>query len=161
VANFGVTGPYFFEDEDGRAVPVTSARYVEMVRNFLTPEVSRGIELSTIRFQQDGATAHTAIASMEVIREMFTEHVVSLHGEPPWSARSPDLSACDYFILGVPQRKCTPLDHGPSMTSRSQFGSKFQRYQKTWRGEHWETCEQGWKIVYAMMGSVLVMCYSK
>jgi hypothetical protein len=26
--NFGVVGPYFFEDEDGRVVTVTSARYV-------------------------------------------------------------------------------------------------------------------------------------
>jgi hypothetical protein len=24
------------------------------------------------------------------------------------------------------------------MTSRSHFGSKFQRYQKTWQGEQWE-----------------------
>jgi hypothetical protein len=43
---FGVMDPYFFDDEDGRAVTVTSARYVEMLRNFLTPERSRrGIEL--------------------------------------------------------------------------------------------------------------------
>jgi hypothetical protein len=40
VENFGVIGPYFFEGEDGRAVTVTSARYVETFRNFLTPELS-------------------------------------------------------------------------------------------------------------------------
>jgi hypothetical protein len=28
--------------------------------------------------QQDGTTAHTAIASMEVVWEMFLEHVISL-----------------------------------------------------------------------------------
>jgi hypothetical protein len=32
VTNFGVMGPYFFADEDWRAVTVTSARYVEMLR---------------------------------------------------------------------------------------------------------------------------------
>jgi hypothetical protein len=42
-------GPYFFEDEDARAVTVTSARYVEMLRNFLAPELSRrGTELYMI-----------------------------------------------------------------------------------------------------------------
>jgi hypothetical protein len=93
VANLGVIVPYFFEDEDGRAVRVTSARYVEMLRNFLTPELSRlGTELSAIWFQQDGGTARTARASIEFVREMFPEHVISLSGEFPWPAHSPDLS---------------------------------------------------------------------
>ena len=35
VASFGVIGPYFFEDEAGRAVTVNSARYTEMLRTFL------------------------------------------------------------------------------------------------------------------------------
>jgi hypothetical protein len=37
----GSHGPYFFEDEDGRAFTVTSARYVEMLGNLRTREVSR------------------------------------------------------------------------------------------------------------------------
>jgi hypothetical protein len=99
VANFGVTGHYFFEGEDGHAVTVTSARYVEMLWNFLTPELSHcGIELSTIWFQQDGATVQTARASTEVIQEIFPEQVISLHSELPWPAHSPDVSACDYFL---------------------------------------------------------------
>jgi hypothetical protein len=70
-----------------------------MLWNFLMPELSRcGIELSTIWFQQNGATAHTARVSMEVIREMFPEQAISLHRELPWPAHSPDLSACDYFL---------------------------------------------------------------
>jgi hypothetical protein len=36
---------------------------------------------------------------------------------------------------GTSKWKCTPLGHGPSMTSISRFGSKFQQYQKTWRGK--------------------------
>jgi hypothetical protein len=43
-ANFGVIGPYFFEDKDGRAV--TSTCYVEILWNFLIPQLScHGIEL--------------------------------------------------------------------------------------------------------------------
>jgi hypothetical protein len=38
VADFGVVGSYSFEAEDGRAITVASAGYVEMLRNFLTPE---------------------------------------------------------------------------------------------------------------------------
>jgi hypothetical protein len=147
VTNFGVTGPYSFEEEDEHAVTVTSARYVEMLRNFLTSEASCGIKLSTIWFQQYRSTAHTARTFIVVIQEILVEHVISLCCKLPWPACSCALSAL--------KQKCTPLDHRLFMTSRSQFGNKFQQYQKTWQGK------QGWKSVYAIMGDILVMCYSK
>jgi len=95
ISSFGVLDPYFFEDNEGAAVTVTSERYVAMLRNFCEPELrSRGIDLSSVWFQQDGATAHTARASKSVLREMLPQHVIS-RGDFPWPARSPDLSACD------------------------------------------------------------------
>ena len=33
----GVTGPYFFEDEDGKVITVTSECYTEMINEFLSP----------------------------------------------------------------------------------------------------------------------------
>ena len=49
VASFGVIGPYFFEDEAGRAVTVNSARYTEMLRTFLELELQRlGVENQTL-----------------------------------------------------------------------------------------------------------------
>jgi hypothetical protein len=143
-----------------------------MFRNFLTPELSRrGIHFSTIWFHQDGASAPTARASMEVMREMFPEHVIVLRGELSWPARSPVLSASAYFLWGYLKAKVytshisrPPLDDGPSMTSRRQFGSRFQRYHKTWRSEQRETCEAcepGWKSAYVMMVNILRMRCSK
>jgi hypothetical protein len=65
VGSSGVIGPYFFEDEAGRAVRVNSARYTEMFRTFLEPELQKlGVETQTLWFQQDGATAHTARNAM-------------------------------------------------------------------------------------------------
>jgi hypothetical protein len=61
IASFGVLGPYFFVDNEGAAVTVTTGRYVAMLHNFCEPELRRrGIDLSSVWFQQDGATAHTA-----------------------------------------------------------------------------------------------------
>ena len=52
IASFGVTGPYFFEDNEGAAVTVTSERYVAMLRNFCEPELlRRGIDRSSVWFQ--------------------------------------------------------------------------------------------------------------
>jgi len=81
VASFGVIGPYFFEDEAGRAVTVNSARYTEMLRTFLEPELRRlGVENQTLWFQQEGAMAHTARTAMRVLNEMFPARVISRRG---------------------------------------------------------------------------------
>jgi hypothetical protein len=70
MGSFGVIGPYFSE-EDGH-MTVNSGHCVHMLHNFLAPELNtRGINQQTLWFQQDGATAHTARASMAVVRECF------------------------------------------------------------------------------------------
>ena len=72
---FGVIGPYFFEDEAGRAVTVISAPYTEMLSTFLEPKLQRpGVETQTLWCQQDGAAAHTARTAMRVLNEMFPAH---------------------------------------------------------------------------------------
>ena len=83
IASFGVLGPYFFENNKGAAVTVTSKCYVAMLRNFCEPELRHGINLSSVWFQQDGATAHTARASMSVLQETFPQPVISRGGDVP------------------------------------------------------------------------------
>jgi len=57
VLKVGIVGPYFFEDWE-TAVSVTSARYVNMLNNFLCPELQKcGVNMREMWFQQDGATA--------------------------------------------------------------------------------------------------------
>jgi hypothetical protein len=43
VSQFGVIGPYFFEEE-GMTVTVNSARYVSMLLNFLQPRMEEIVE---------------------------------------------------------------------------------------------------------------------
>jgi hypothetical protein len=106
IASSGVLGPYFFEDNEGAAVTVTSERYVEMLRNFCEPELHRrGIDLSSVWFQQDAARTHTARTSVSLLRETFSQHFISRGGDISWPARSPDLSACDYSFWGYLKSK--------------------------------------------------------
>ena len=94
-------GALHFEEEDGSAVTITSARYIEMLENFLQPqlnELAAGVE--DIWFQQDGDTAHTAQTTMHYLRELFPRHIISHHGNIPWSERSPDLALCNFFLWG-------------------------------------------------------------
>ena len=67
ISKVGIVGPYFFEEE-GATVTVTSERCVEMLRNFLRPQLqSLWVNMEEMWFQQDGATAHTARSSMTVV----------------------------------------------------------------------------------------------
>ncbi|PNF43879.1 hypothetical protein B7P43_G02806 [Cryptotermes secundus] len=91
----GVIGPYFFE-EDNHAVTVNSQRYVIMFENFFEPALEE-MHLGNVWFQQDGATAHTARASMTDLRAKFPGRLISLRGDIPWAAHSPDLTPCDFF----------------------------------------------------------------
>ena len=52
-------GPYFVEDEDGNEVTITSAHYIEILENFLQPQLNElAADVEDIWLQQDGASAH-------------------------------------------------------------------------------------------------------
>ena len=42
---------------------------------------------------------------MNMLGTVFPEHVVSQNGNVQWPARSPDLTACDYFLWGFLKSK--------------------------------------------------------
>lgn len=90
-----VIGPYYF---DG---PVTGESYRNMLENFLFPELRRLRLVRTVIFQQDGAPAHTAQATIEQLQETFQDRLISRRCNIPWPARSPDLSPPDFFLWGA------------------------------------------------------------
>jgi hypothetical protein len=68
-----VIGPYFFENEEGQPERISGPLYRKMLENVLRPAVEDNQE---VWFQQDGATAHTARAPMDFLREMFGERII-------------------------------------------------------------------------------------
>jgi hypothetical protein len=82
IASFGVFGPSCPEDNEDAAVIVTSERYVEMLGNLCEPEFRRrGTDHSSVWFQQDWATAHTASASVSILGEIFPQRVIFCGGK--------------------------------------------------------------------------------
>ena len=73
VSTKAILGPFFFED-GGRSVTVTTARYQDMLVNFVLPELRRRkLPLHTTWFQQDPATPHTAASTMTLLRQVWRE----------------------------------------------------------------------------------------
>lgn len=101
-----IFGPYFFEDNEGKTVTVTSDRYVDMLNNFFIPSLDElDIDTGLVYFQQDGATPHTAANSMNLLRNVFGHRLISRFGDITWPSRSPDLSVCDFFLWGYLKHK--------------------------------------------------------
>ena len=103
VAEFGIWGPYFFEED--ATVTVNSDRYCEMLKTFLRPKLNMLHNMDNAWFQQDGARAHTFQRAMGILREMFPGHLISLRGDISWSIHSPHLNPCDFFLWGYLKSK--------------------------------------------------------
>ena len=90
-----IIGPYFFEDDNEHAENVTGASYRTMLENYLRPLVENNHDMW---FQQDGATAHTAYATMVMLKELFDDRIILKKCNFAWPPRSPDFSAADFFL---------------------------------------------------------------
>ncbi|GFV90833.1 uncharacterized protein TNCV_2324021 [Trichonephila clavipes] len=67
-------------------------------------------------FQQDGATCHTARATIDLLKDTFGDRLISRFGPVIWPPRSCDLTPLDYFLWGdvkslVYADKPQTLDH--------------------------------------------------
>lgn len=95
----GVIGPFFFENAAGQTTTVDGARYRAMLTEFFLPELDE-LGLVDMWFQQDGATAHTARATTDILKDAFPGRLISRFGDLHWPARSPDLTVPDFFLWG-------------------------------------------------------------
>ncbi|GFS96214.1 putative transposable element [Trichonephila clavipes] len=67
-------------------------------------------------FQQDGATCHTARATIDLLKDKFGDRLISRFGPANWLPRSCDLTPLDFFLWGyvkslVYADKPQTLDH--------------------------------------------------
>ncbi|GFW87885.1 uncharacterized protein TNCV_1359891 [Trichonephila clavipes] len=111
----GITGPYFFKNDEGHNVTVNGDRYRAMITNFFIPELNNQ-DVQELWFQQDGATCHTARATIDLLKDTFGDHLISHFGPVNWPPRSCDLTPLDYFLWGyvkslVYADKPQTLDH--------------------------------------------------
>ncbi|GFX83157.1 uncharacterized protein TNCV_4987511 [Trichonephila clavipes] len=95
----GIIGPYFFKNDEGHNVTVNGDRYRAMITNFFIPELNNH-DVQELWFQQDGATCHTARATIDLLKDTFGDRLISSFGPVNWPPRSCDLTPLDYFLWG-------------------------------------------------------------
>ncbi|GFU48396.1 transposable element Tc3 transposase [Trichonephila clavipes] len=92
----GIIGRYFFKNDEGHNVTVNGDRYRAMITNFFIPELNNH-DVQELWFQQDGATCHTARATIDLLKDTFGDRLISRFGPVNWPPRSCDLTPLDYF----------------------------------------------------------------
>jgi hypothetical protein len=93
-------GPFFFAE-----ATVTSKNYLDMLKNFVYSQLQ---ELQpSVFFQQDGA-----------FNQHFPKRWIDRAGTISWPARSPDITHCYFFPLGIRKRLCVP-----------KSGGRYQRFE--------------------------------
>ncbi|GFU96462.1 uncharacterized protein TNCV_90351 [Trichonephila clavipes] len=95
----GIIGPYFFKNDEGHNVTVNGDRYRAMITNFFISELNNH-DVRELWFQQDGATCHTARATIDLLKDTFGDRLISRFGPVNWPPRSCDLTPLDYFLWG-------------------------------------------------------------
>ncbi|GFW23266.1 transposable element Tc3 transposase [Trichonephila clavipes] len=66
----------------------------------LSLEVLNNHDVQELWFQQDGATCHTARATIDLLKDTFGDRLISRFGPVNWPPRSCDLTPLDYFLWG-------------------------------------------------------------
>ena len=95
----------FFKNEQGEAVTVNGDRYRAMLNEFLFTKIEEE-NIGNIWFQQDGATCHTAKATLDVLRSGFEDRIISRRADVVWTPRSCDLTPLDFCLWDAVKDKC-------------------------------------------------------
>lgn len=90
-----IVGPIFFNDT------INGERYrTNILQEFF--QLADQDEIAHGYFQQDGAPAHTAGETMEFLRQVYGDRVIS---QGLWPPRSPDLTPPDFYLFGYLKNK--------------------------------------------------------
>ncbi|GFV73871.1 putative LOC100569746 [Trichonephila clavipes] len=114
-----------------------------MITNFFIPELNNH-DVQELWFQQDGATCHTARATIDLLKDTFGDRLISRFGPVNWPPRSCDLTPLDYFLWGyvkalVYADKQQTLDHLEDNIRRVIADIRPQMLEKVI--ENWTTSE--------------------
>jgi len=100
VVSGGIIGPFFFENEQGAAVTVNSELYRAMLKEFLLSKFEKE-DTDDIWFQQDGAPCHTVNATIDLLRTVLKNRIISRNADVNW----PQLrfNSARLFFMGIRQ----------------------------------------------------------
>ena len=71
-----------------------------MLNEFLFTKIEEQ-DIDNIWFQQDGATCHTTEATLDILRPVFEDRIISRKADVVWLPQSCNLTPLDYYLWGA------------------------------------------------------------
>ncbi len=98
---YGLIGPFFFEDEEGKTETVNTDRYIGVLKKFWAAlGRMRHLQRNNQWLMQDGANPHVSARSLAWLEEHFEDRLISRKTQYVWAPHSPDLNPLDFFLWG-------------------------------------------------------------
>ncbi|GFW60591.1 uncharacterized protein TNCV_569371 [Trichonephila clavipes] len=94
-----------------------------MITNFFIPELNNH-DVQELWFQQDGATCHTAHATIDLLKDTFGDRLISRFGPVNLPPRSCDLTPLDYFCGAI---QLALEHHAGDSTFSTRFNPNLER----------------------------------
>ncbi|GFW87440.1 transposable element Tc3 transposase [Trichonephila clavipes] len=89
------------ENDRRKSSPLPSMNFVALDLMLISVTVDQNnYDVQELWFQQDGATCHTARATIDLLKDTFGDCLISRFGPVNWPPRSCDLTPLDYFLWG-------------------------------------------------------------
>ena len=76
-----------------------------MLNEFLFTKIEEKY-IGNFWFQQNGATCHTAEATLDILRNIFEDRIISRRADVVWPLRSWDLTPLGSYLWGAVKDKC-------------------------------------------------------
>ncbi|PNF27089.1 hypothetical protein B7P43_G08552 [Cryptotermes secundus] len=96
-----VYGPFFFME-----TTITGIAYLDMLQEFLIPQLDEDVQEGRIHFQQDVAPPHYLGEVREYFNTLFPGRWIGGGAPIAWPPRSPDLTPLDFFLWGFVNLYC-------------------------------------------------------
>ncbi|GFW09129.1 putative LOC100569746 [Trichonephila clavipes] len=125
-----------------------------MITNFFIPELNNH-DVQELWFQQDGATCHTARATIDLLKDTFGDRLISRFGPVNWPPSSCDLTPLDYFLWGYVKSLVNRKSHKRLTIWKTTFDVLLPIYDhKCWKKSSkigrpdWTTSEPAVAVLY-------------
>jgi hypothetical protein len=143
-----VIGPIFYD------YTFNAVRYVNNILRPFFAKISDEERLYCV-FQQDSATAHMAHVSLEALREVFNDRVISRGLWPPCS---PDLTPCDFYLWGSLRVKVYKTN--PHTVEELRYNIRHKIQQFPGKNTRELTCSTGTLSAFSQEGNIFSICCS-
>ena len=99
-----ILDPVWFEDEQTKkSISVNTSEYVKMLKKSILPKlkVMPKFKSKKIWWQQDGASCHCSKESLDFLKSVFGDRIISRRCDVCWPAASPDLNPLDFSLWSI------------------------------------------------------------